>query len=99
MIKIEKYKSRVLGKSNYKDHYIWTLDDFMNKEKLLVFLYELDCNEASLSKAGFLFLKEFYGLKTIIEFIIEEIKEGVDYKYQTEKELLTWLNEMNDQAI
>ena len=93
---LKKYKGKPLAKTCYKTvQDTFFTDTFADPEKLLYFLYEMDCGENILTEEGLAFLEEYYTLEQVADMIIAEIKKGIDYKFtETEKDkIILWLKE------
>lgn len=93
---IKKFKNKILAHTCYKAAKQYNyVDDFIDKDKLLYILYEIDCTETVLTKDGVNFLKEYYGLEHVAKLIQQDIAEGVDFQWQTNKnikDIVDWLN-------
>lgn len=88
---IDKHKNDIFAIENYGKNKKIFIKDVLDKDKLLEVLYEIDCQEMSLSKEGLDFLSEYYGLDVVSNMILEEIKKGVDFKYSREEQITAWL--------
>ncbi len=67
---VNKYKSKKVGITGSKiagGHYL--VEDFLDEDILLGFILDLVDHETDLTKDGFNFLKEYYGLENLAELI------------------------------
>lgn len=93
---VKKYENKLLGTCDYKKDGNFYLQNFQDKKQLVDFLYGLEEHENSLTKSGFRFLQEYYGLDAIAEMLL---KENPKYPYDNKKEIIEWLNTKNEYAI
>lgn len=88
---IVKFKDKVLAVEDFGKNKEFFFEDFMVKDDLLHILYEMDCFEISLTDEGLDFLKQYYTLDKVADYVIEAIREGVDFKFSNKKDIISWL--------
>ena len=42
---------------------------------------------------GLHFLEQYYGLEQVADLVMEEVKNGVDFGFDTKEKIITWLQE------
>lgn len=93
---IKNFDGKVLGVCNYKKDGQSYVDDFLDHNKLLDFLYELESGESTLTKTGFNFLEQYYSLDDIAEMLLSK---DPDYPFSTREDTVEWLKVKNQHAI
>lgn len=88
---IEKYKDKVLGVESFGQNKKLYIKDLFKKDLLLDELYKMDCHEVSLTEDGLSFIEEYYKIEDVVDMILDEIKNGVDYKYSEKADIVKWL--------
>lgn len=74
---IKKYSGQVLGYKNYKDR-SYNIDDFLDEAILMDLFDEIASCESSITKSGFSFLEEYYGIDLLTKMLKAHSK---DYPY------------------
>lgn len=93
----EKYKDKLLGVCNYKkDDGDFFVGDFQDIKTLVSFLYELETGECSLTKSGYNFLVEYYGLDGVASILLSEDSE---YPYDNRGDTIEWLKVKGEYSI
>lgn len=92
---VKKYKDKIIGRTNLnKELYV---DEISDENLLKNFLYDMyDSGHKSLTKEGFEFLKEYYGLEEIAKLIFQEKDKGINYDFTSSNEVFTWLGKFKD---
>lgn len=85
---IQNFEGKILGVCNYKKDDQSYVNDFVDKQKLLDFIWELESGESTLTKIGYTFLEEYYGLNELAKMILQD---NPNFPEKTEKEVLEWL--------
>ena len=93
---IKNFEGKILGVCNYKKDGQSYVDDFVDKKKLLDFIWELESGESTLTKTGYVFLEEYYGLSELAKMILQE---NPNFPEKTEEEIVGWLKVKNQHAI
>ncbi len=93
---IKFFEGKILGVCNYKKDGQSYVADFVDKKKLLDFIWELESGESTLTKTGYAFFEEYYGLDELAKIILQE---NPNFPEKTEKEILDWLEVKNQYAI
>ncbi|MBT4210075.1 MAG: hypothetical protein HOE19_04150 [Candidatus Komeilibacteria bacterium] len=93
---VKNFEGKILGVCNYKKDDESYVADFLDKKKLLDFIWELESGESTLTKTGYTFLEEYYGLDELAKMILQE---NPNFPEKTEKGILTWLKVKNQYAI
>ncbi|PWB38764.1 MAG: hypothetical protein C3F02_02540 [Parcubacteria group bacterium] len=93
---IKSFEGKILGVCNYKKDGQSYVSDFLDKKKLLDFIWELESGESTLTKTGYMFLEKYYGLDSLAKIIL---KENPNFPKKIEKEIIDWLKVKNDYAI
>jgi len=88
---IDNYKDKVLAIESFGQNNKIYYDKFIQKDDLLHLLYELNCHEISLTDDGLSFIREYHGLEEVVNMVLTEIRNGVDYKYQSKDGIMEWL--------
>ncbi len=84
---IKKYSEQVLGYKNYKDR-SYDTDDFLNQAILMDLFDEIASCESSITKSGFSFLEEYYGIDLLVRMLKAHSKEyPYDYDMTIEEYL------------
>ena len=80
---VKKYNNTILGFNSsiaYPKRYF--VEEFLNKKQLVRFLSDLVDHETTITKSGFKFLEEYYG----IDYIVDLLKrEEPDFPYDDSK--------------
>jgi len=90
--KLAYYHSEHIAKLNNMAKTYFQINDFLNKKKLINFFDNLADSEASITKSGFLFLEEYYGIEELIK-ILKNANPNFPYDKNV-KNLKGWLLEV-----
>ena len=96
---INKYKDKLLGICNYKsdeEDGNFYVDEFTNRMELINFLHELKSHENTLTRAGYAFLEEYYGLNKVAKMLLEE---NLEYPYDNKEDTIKWLESTKEWSI
>jgi len=85
---IKKYKDKTLGRANGEDSLYFYVEDFTDPEEAYLIFWQIWGHESDLTKEGFDFLKEYYGLEELAEFFSK--KGGFD-ETKDKVSILNWL--------
>ena len=88
---IDEYHGKLLAVESFGGNKKLYVENFTEKENMLNELYRLDCHEITLTDEGIKFLDEYYTLDSISDMLLNEIKNGVDYKYTKKEDIINWL--------
>ncbi len=91
---IEKYSNLDLGGASYSGPGAgpYLARQLADPEEARLIMWEIFGHEGSLTKQGYLFLKEYYGLDSFAVLMAEW--GGFDDGYKTNTEILDWLNSL-----
>jgi len=95
---ISKYSGKTLGETTYSIDYKFYASELSKPDGLLGFLYEVNTHEAMLTEEGLNFLREYYGLNKVADFVIVEIRNGVDFKFSANDKsgIIAWIERLGD---
>jgi hypothetical protein len=87
---IARYHNIPIGKTNLnKDIFV---NEIKDEEDLTAFLYNMyGPRDESLTHDGLLFLKDYYGLDKVAELILKEKRKGIDYHFENNEDIISWL--------
>jgi len=68
----KKYEGKLLGIVDYDRNQRHYVEDFIDKKKLLKFLFGLYDYETTFTKSGFKFLEEYYGIDEVVKMMEED---------------------------
>ncbi|MFA4814788.1 MAG: hypothetical protein WC924_04890 [Candidatus Gracilibacteria bacterium] len=60
-----KYEDKILGQRAYGEAKKFYVEDFLDKDILFNFIYEVESHEADLTEEGFSFLSDYYGIENL----------------------------------
>lgn len=87
---IEKYKNKHLGEESFGKGYKFKVEDFINRNYLSYYMWEINDREADLSEDGIAFLKEYYTFDELAKILVSlGCFQGSGI--ETEEEVLEWL--------
>lgn len=93
---IEKYNGKKLGKAAYKNGTIYGVLELASIDDAYLILREIWNHEGYLTKDGFNFLKEYYGLEYMAQLLSD--MGGFD-ESKDKQSILEWLIELKTETI
>ena len=88
---LNKYTNLVLGQISYGENRVYTALELSNLEEAYLILGEVWSHEGNLTKNGFKFLEEYYGLNELADFLSK--KGGFD-EASDKVSIFNWLREL-----
>lgn len=95
---IEKFKDKKLGIIGFKEDSGFYLEDFLDRELLMDFIMEMIDHQTDLTKEGYNFLEEYYGIDNLAKMIEEEYPD-FSKKFHIGESTLAWLKTKGEYAV
>lgn len=95
---INRYRDRTLGvvaSGKWKNA---SFSEFCNENKLVEFLLDLANHETAFTYAGFEFLKEYYGLESVVDMISRRYPKFRE-DFGINESIIEWLNTKGKFAV
>ena len=98
---IKKYEGKVLGieaaANALKPQYY--IKDFLNEDSFVGFILDLPDHDSDLTKYGYQFLLEYYGLEKVAQMIEKEMPDFLKNFNLGEESIVDWLKVKGEFAI
>lgn len=93
---IEKFSKIILGQASYKNNVQYKISELSNIDEAYLIMWEIWNHEGFLTKAGYNFIEEYYGLENFSEQLSN--KGGFD-ESKDKKSILEWLVGIKNETI